>query len=660
MQERMANRLFPVIGLAVLLAMCAGGCGYSKAFTIRANPPDAQITVDGVPRGRGPITEQFTFDASRSSHRVTATRLGYTEFTKVITPESRKDVVFELKPLTRLVNFTVQPAPAIISIDGKPVAPGPVQNYSKTLEFTVDEKNYWTKYTVRAERPNFQPAEIVISWPDPGQNYVLNLEPMRKDLSITSNPPGASVSLDGEPLGTTPLIDKGREFPANLETNEFRTHKLTFTKAGFDPVESEISWDDAKSAYHIDLAAKAKVVRITTEPRDAQIEIDGKPVSRDASGVARMPLQFVPNEAGELKDYNVTVSKTSPDGEWEPVKFAIAWDNGKSDYSAKLKEILTQSVPLLTAVWEHDGAWSVTPRMIETFSTKEVGEGSNRSKPIQLSQLPKGTNIDTLTVSPDGLRVLFTVLMKDKDDFRSQMFLIRTDGDGGADLFSDGKSLDLTPAFTPGGESIVFSSNRSGKKMSIWEMAASGAPGITQRTSGESNDLWPVVDWDPRPRIYYQSMIDSRSEPRLFSSEIGNKLLKDLQTTGMQPRVSPKNDVVVFASINDKTGKRDLFKVGVNGGSAQNITGTPDVDEFDPVFNSQGTKIAFTSDAGQDADKRHNLDIWTLDLSKREGPQQITVNGSQDDCPAWDPAGNAIYFRSNRGGAWGIWKIPLK
>lgn len=661
MQQRMAMRLLSRLGLPLLLVMCAGGCAQSKVFTISAKPVDADINIDGVLRGRGPITEQFTFDTSRMSHRVTASRLGYKDSTQVITPDTKKNVRFDLQPRSRTVNFSVYPAPAIISIDGKPITSGPVQNFSKDLEFTVDSKNRWTEYVVRAERPNFQPAQIVVSWPDPQPNYVLNLAPMRKDLSINSNPTGASVYLDGELLGTTPLTDNGREFPADPETNEFRTRKLTFSKPGYDPVETEISWDDAKSTYAVDLEARAKVVRISTDPRDADIEIDGKPLKRDSAGVAKTRLEFTPiNESGELKVYNAVVSKKSADGEWEPTKIAVAWDNGKTDYPVKLKEIMTRPVPLLTAVWVHDGVWTVTPRVIETLGMKDLGEGTGRSKPVLLSQLPKGTNIDTLTVSPDGSRILFTVLMQGENDFRSQMFVIRTDGDSGADLFSDGKSLDLTPSFTPGGDSIVFSSNRAGRKMSVWEMAASGAPGITQRTNGEANDLWPAVDSDPRPRLYYQSMIDSRSDPRLFSAQIGNTFRTDMQATGMQPRISPKNDTVVFASINDKTGKRDLFLIGVNGGSPQNITGTPDVDEFDPTWNAEGTKVAFASDRGEDADKRRNLDIWLLDLTKKEGPQQLTVNGSQDDCPAWDPAGNAIYFRSNRGGAWGIWKIAVK
>ena len=539
----MAMRYVRCIGLAILLAIVAGGCAQSKTFTISAKPADAEFNIDGVPRGRGPISETFTFDASRMSHRVTATRLGYLEFTKVLTPDTKSDVVFELKPRTRLVTFNVQPAPAIIYIDGKPITSGPVQNFSTTLEFTVDSKNRWTRYAVRAERPNFQPAERVISWPDTDPNYVLNLEPMRKNLSITSNPPGASAYLDDELLGTTPLIDRDRDFKVDPETNEFRPRKLTIAKPGYEPIEREISWDDAQTAYHTDLEAKAKVVRIQTDPPDALVELNGKPMKRDASGVAKERLEFTPNEAGELKTYDVVVSKKSGDSEWEPQKFTIAWDNGKDDYTVKLKEILTRPVPLLTAAWVHDGAWSVSPRVIETLSTKELGDGTDRPKAVRLSQLPKGTNIDTLTVSPDGSRVLFTVLMLEKDNFRSQMYVVRTDGDGGADLFSDGKSLDLTPSFTPGGESIVFSSNRAGRKMSIWEMTASGAPGITQRsnTDGQSSDLWPVVDWDPRPRLYYQSMIDSRTDPRLFSAQIGTQFRTDMQTTGMQPKISPNS-----------------------------------------------------------------------------------------------------------------------
>jgi hypothetical protein len=38
----------------------------------------------------------------------------------------------------------------------------------------------------------------------------------------------------------------------------------------------------------------------------------------------------------------------------------------------------------------------------------------------------------------------------------------------------------------------------------------------------------------------------------------------------------------------------------------------------------------------------------------------VTRNESWDDGPAWDATGRTLFFRSNRGGQWGIWKIDVK
>jgi TolB protein len=96
------------------------------------------------------------------------------------------------------------------------------------------------------------------------------------------------------------------------------------------------------------------------------------------------------------------------------------------------------------------------------------------------------------------------------------------------------------------------------------------------------------------------------------------------------------------------------------GGPAEVLTDTPDADSYDPVWSKDGGKLAFTSDRGVDEDRRHNPDIWLIDLAHPDQPQQVTTNGSVDDCPAWDPSGDALYFRSNRGGDWGIWRVAVK
>jgi Tol biopolymer transport system component len=94
------------------------------------------------------------------------------------------------------------------------------------------------------------------------------------------------------------------------------------------------------------------------------------------------------------------------------------------------------------------------------------------------------------------------------------------------------------------------------------------------------------------------------------------------------------------------------------GGQPVNLTNTPDVDECDPVWSRNGARLAFASNAGEDETGRKNYDVYVMSMTGRGRKQtRVTFNGSRDDGPAWDPPGKSIYFRSNRGGQWGIWKI---
>jgi Tol biopolymer transport system component len=208
----------------------------------------------------------------------------------------------------------------------------------------------------------------------------------------------------------------------------------------------------------------------------------------------------------------------------------------------------------------------------------------------------------------------------------------------------------------------VYSSNRSGKTLTIWQRPANGQPGLVNLSRNhDEQDLWPSVDSDPKPRLFYEAHFDGQADGRLYSNRLNTTIRSELSPIGVsQPRINPKADGVVFVSLNEKTGHRDIYRMSDQGGSPEALCNVTDADSYDPVWSKDGSRLAFASDRGVDEDQRHNADIWIIDLAHPEKPLQVTTNGSVDDCPAWDPTGDAIFFRSNRGGNWGIWRVALK
>ena len=114
------------------------------------------------------------------------------------------------------------------------------------------------------------------------------------------------------------------------------------------------------------------------------------------------------------------------------------------------------------------------------------------------------------------------------------------------------------------------------------------------------------------------------------------------------------------------SGHRRLYTIPDNGGQAVELTRSA-FDDFDPTWSKDGSRIAFVSNRpaktpGDDKSARlGDYNIWVLDVANPQSPpEQVTSNPAWDDSPAWDATGKGIYFRSNRGGTWGIWKASLK
>jgi hypothetical protein len=501
-------------------------------------------------------------------------------------------------------------------------------------------------------------------------------QPLRRDIVIRTEPAvaGAEIYIGGEKWGDREVRLGAHEFKRDAAGRPV-PEQVSATAPGFEGGKLTLRWEDNKSEYAIPLGRRRKDVRITTDPPGATVTLNGKPLPKDRQGVSSDTLYFPPEEPADRPTaYIASAAPPDASGAFEPGQLTIRWDDGRRDYSVKLAPSPYVKVPMLRAVpsWEAN-RWVATAGRAETLAARDTGEGPGRPAPLPLPDLPAGTMIDAVIASPDGSRLLYNELVAPGAGgaLGSRLRLLNADGTPAADLPSDGRSFDAMPSFTPDGGEIVFTSDRSGEGLDVWSMKVAPRGTVKQLArGGEKAALWPMIDASPSPRLFYEEFRrpaaqtgEARSEIHMVEIQAQPPANKAL-SPGNRPRTSPRADAVVFTRADPVTGKRDLYLVsekdGVPFGSEPvNLTRTPDVDECDPAWSRTGGKIAYASDGAPDATGRRNYDVYVISLSDPAHPVRVTQNGSWDDSPAWDPTGKSVYFRSNRGGKWGIWKAQV-
>lgn len=643
-------RWVPFVILAFLV-----GCSATRSVTISTDPPDANLLIDGRPRGRGPISEVFSFTGQGDSHRVLATRDGYNDQEVQISPNFGKELlVIKLRPQTRLVTLNISPVPANVEIDGDASSSGPVSQIRRELPFPMAPSGGRITHTVHATLPGYERAEQIIRWGDPNTEYVLELRPSSRVLKISTEPPGAEISINDLPYGQSPIT-----YP---DQGQGGARSIRATKPGYAAATLTIPAGDKRQEFTLTLQPLGKMIHLVTNPPGGKITLaDTRLIQRpDGSYAAR--LEFKPtNERGETPTYaGEAQPPADATNDYKPQKFSVGWDEGKSGYVIDLPKVTSRDMPLVELLPERMGdRWALSPRQGTVAATVSTDEATPNKSLVQITHLAAGTLLDSFALSADGNQLLLVTLTDGGK--HSIMWLAPADGSGPPREISDGQHLDLTPTFTPDGQQIVFSSDRGGGGMSLWTATAAGGD-MKPLTAGEAHglELWPTVDASPNPRVFYQSIADDRTAPTIMVRPLGGGDATDLHVAeAQQPRIGPKADAIVFAQEEGQSGKRDLFRVSDQGARPSNLTRAPNTDDRDAAWSWDGRRIVFSSDRASPANGPANYDIWLFDLATARQPIQLTSNASRDDCPIWDVMGRAVFFRSNRGGEWQIWKITL-
>jgi len=244
---------------------------------------------------------------------------------------------------------------------------------------------------------------------------------------------------------------------------------------------------------------------------------------------------------------------------------------------------------------------------------------SNGTGQTKLTTLAGPAGDDTPAWSPDGTKIAFT-----SDIGNQEIYVMNADGSGQTNLTQNAAS-DRQPTWSPDGTKIAFLSNRSGD-FEIWSINANGSsPTNLTMTPGIQED--PA--WAPdNTKIAYRQPVDlftmdpSGTNQALFPLAIGPSV--------SQPDWSPDAQKIAFTG--DIPGvSTHIYVVNANAtGVVTQLTSAGQGLNFVPAYSPDGTKIAFTSN------RDGNYEIYVMNA---DGTSQanLTQNVAGDTSPDWQP-----------------------
>ncbi len=233
------------------------------AVTITSNPSGATVYIDNNPAGTTPLINHslvvgnYSLKLVLAEHENVDQRL---EVTEGITEQS-----FTLSPIvkTGAVTITSNPSGATVYIDNNPVGTTPLNNHSLVVG------SYSLKLVLAEHEDADQRLEVTEGITE--QSFTLSPIVKTGAVTITSNPSGAAVYIDNNPVGTTPL---------NNHSLVVGNYSLKLVLAEHEDADQrlEVTEGITEQSFTLSPIVKTGAVTITSNPSGATVYIDNNPV----------------------------------------------------------------------------------------------------------------------------------------------------------------------------------------------------------------------------------------------------------------------------------------------------------------------------------------------------------------------------------------------
>jgi TolB protein len=201
-----------------------------------------------------------------------------------------------------------------------------------------------------------------------------------------------------------------------------------------------------------------------------------------------------------------------------------------------------------------------------------------------------------------------------------------------------GRSLNITPRWSPDARSIAYTSYRHGPGNIFISNIYQGT--LEELTKGSSESWLPA--WSPDgTRVAFSSPRDGNAEIYVVNRDGSNlRRITNNPAIDTTPTWSPSGTQIAFVS--DRSGTPQIYIVGADGLGLQKVTSESYADR--PTWSpAPYNEIAYTARTGP------GNDIKVKDLASGN-VKQLTFGEGTNESPAFAPNGRHIAFMSTRSG----------
>lgn len=257
--------------------------------------------------------------------------------------------------------------------------------------------------------------------------------------------------------------------------------------------------------------------------------------------------------------------------------------------------------------------------------------------------------------SPDGTRVVFSSVQQGKP----QVYVINNDGSN-LQRITQPSMVEAaeTPAWSPDGKRIAFSQKvrAQGRRKESWEIAVLDADGsnLVQLTHEGASSGCPTWSPDGRKIAFVSDRYGSKEGPHeIYVMDVDGihvrQITLDARDAG-QLAWSQDGTKIAFVSNQHSHGDDyQIYVMDADGSGLRQLTHAK-YGAYNPAWLPGGRKIAYHSSV-----VAHHPQIWVMD-DDGSNPQQVT-HDNDAGMPAWSPDGKKIAFVSARDGQFHIYMM---